>query len=218
MDPRIRIHTKMPWIRHTALSQPGRKMTILLQETSIYCFYCSCSQFCGSRSAWIRIDLTVLDPDPYCECGSGSRSMEIDQNSKINIVGFMSLQKGFCRYGTFGGMFFLPITYLRYIFHLKIQLFVGCYGFRSGRPKNVRGGIRIWNAAVFTFEYPSSSPLSWLANNYDLVLDDELPIAPVGPLWEYRPLVVLHTSIWLHLSSSIMWEGSVPLCVSCICA
>ncbi len=29
---------------------------------------------------WIRIDLAVQDPDPYWECGSGSRGMEIYQN------------------------------------------------------------------------------------------------------------------------------------------
>jgi hypothetical protein len=35
---------------------------------------------------WIRIQLAVLDPDPYWECISGSRSMEIDQNLQINLV------------------------------------------------------------------------------------------------------------------------------------
>ncbi len=29
-------------------------------------------QSCGSGSAGIRIDLALLDPDPYWECGSGS--------------------------------------------------------------------------------------------------------------------------------------------------
>ncbi len=45
-----------------------------------------------------------------------------------------------------------------------------------------------------------------------LVLDDELPMTPVGPLRKYRPLVVLHTSILTPQSSSIVWEGPVPLC------
>jgi hypothetical protein len=30
----------------------------------------------------IHIDLAVLDPDLYWECGSGSKSMEIDQINK----------------------------------------------------------------------------------------------------------------------------------------
>ncbi len=47
-------------------------------------------QCCGSRSAWIRILLTVLDPDLYWECGSRSRSMEIDQNLQINLVSCLS--------------------------------------------------------------------------------------------------------------------------------
>ncbi len=38
----------------------------------------------------IRIDLAVLDPDPYWECRSGSRSMEIDQNKQINLVSCLS--------------------------------------------------------------------------------------------------------------------------------
>jgi hypothetical protein len=33
-------------------------------------------------SAWIRIDLAVLDPKPYWECGFCSRSVFIEQNSK----------------------------------------------------------------------------------------------------------------------------------------
>ncbi len=31
-------------------------------------------------SAWIRIDFALLDPDPYWECGSGSRSKEIKKS------------------------------------------------------------------------------------------------------------------------------------------
>jgi hypothetical protein len=56
----------------------------------------------------------VSDPDPYWECGSGLRSMEIDQNKH----GFLLLKKAF-----------VP-TQVRYvfdllpnlIFHIKIQL------------------------------------------------------------------------------------------------
>ncbi len=32
-------------------------------------------------SAWIRVDCALLDPDPYWECGSGSRSKEINQGT-----------------------------------------------------------------------------------------------------------------------------------------
>jgi hypothetical protein len=49
-------------------------------------------------------------------------------------------------------------------------------------------------------------------------LGDELPIAPVGPLRECRPLIALYTSIVTLFSSFIMWEGPVPLRVSSICA
>jgi hypothetical protein len=44
--------------------------------------------------------------------------MEIDQNVQIDLI---SCLKGF---GTLVGMFFLPITYFEYIFHVKIQHFV----------------------------------------------------------------------------------------------
>ncbi len=37
-----------------------------------------------------RIDLAVLDPDLYWECGSGSKSMEIDPNKQINLVCYIS--------------------------------------------------------------------------------------------------------------------------------
>jgi hypothetical protein len=36
-------------------------------------------QCCGSGSSWIRIHIAFLDPDPYGDCGSGSKNMEIDQ-------------------------------------------------------------------------------------------------------------------------------------------
>ena len=45
-------------------------------------------------SAWIRIDLAPLDPDPepyrYWECGSGSRSKEINQNKQVNLISSLS--------------------------------------------------------------------------------------------------------------------------------
>jgi hypothetical protein len=64
----------------------------------------------------IRIHLTVLDQeDPYWKYGSGSRSMETDQNLQINLVFFRLL---YLR--TF---FFLPNTYFKYIFHVTILLF-----------------------------------------------------------------------------------------------
>ncbi len=57
----------------------------------------------------IRIHLDVLDPDPYWECGSGSgsRSMEIDQNLLIDLVS--AFQKGFF---TFVGT--VPVCFLAY--------------------------------------------------------------------------------------------------------
>jgi hypothetical protein len=53
-------------------------------------------QCCVSGSAWIRIHLAVLDPypDPYWEWGSGSLSMEIDQNLQINLVSCRRLRFG----------------------------------------------------------------------------------------------------------------------------
>ncbi len=47
------------------------------------------------------------------------------------------------------------------------------------------------------------------------LLDDELPMAPLGPLRECRSSLVLHISILTSFSSSIMWEVPVPLCVFC---
>jgi hypothetical protein len=43
-------------------------------------------QCCGSGCAWIRIDLAFLDPDPYWELGSRSRSKKIDQIKQINLI------------------------------------------------------------------------------------------------------------------------------------
>jgi hypothetical protein len=38
--------------------------------------------FCGSLSAWVLIDSAVLYPDPYWECGSRSRRMEMYKKYK----------------------------------------------------------------------------------------------------------------------------------------
>ncbi len=68
----------------------------------------------------IRIYLAVLDLDPYWECKSGSRSMEIDQNLQINTVSFLST-----RLFAPSQVCFWPITNFKSIFfNLKIQLFV----------------------------------------------------------------------------------------------
>jgi hypothetical protein len=48
-------------------------------------FHSGCNKECCG-SAWIRIVLALLDPDPYGECGSGSGSKEIDQNQQINLI------------------------------------------------------------------------------------------------------------------------------------
>ncbi len=41
----------------------------------------------------IRIDLAVLDPDPYWECGSRPKSMEIYESNKY--IWFLAFIKGF---------------------------------------------------------------------------------------------------------------------------
>jgi hypothetical protein len=65
----------------------------------------------------IRFHLAALDPDPdpYWECGSGSGygSMEIYQNLQINLVSCLSKRLRYLR---------KYIRYLKYIFHVKIQL------------------------------------------------------------------------------------------------
>ncbi len=71
---------------------------------------------CGSRFTQIRIHLAVLDPDLYWERGSGSRSMEIDQNFQIDLVSSLSKLQYLCRY------VFWSITSFTYISHVRIQL------------------------------------------------------------------------------------------------
>jgi len=67
----------------------------------------------------IRIDLAVLDPDPYWECGSGSRSMDIDKDLPIHLVSFLSKRLLYLRRQVFG-----TIDYFKCIFHVRFQLFV----------------------------------------------------------------------------------------------
>jgi hypothetical protein len=63
-----------------------------------------------------RLSSSVVDPDPYWKCGSGSGSIEIAQN--LHKTWFSAFQKGFC---IFEGMFFWTFTYFKYIFHLKLN-------------------------------------------------------------------------------------------------
>ena len=73
----------------------------------------------------VRIDLALLDPDPdpYWECGSGSRRKEIDQNQQINLISSLSKWLLYLhRYVCF--MTYYDNTYMKYISHVKIQLFV----------------------------------------------------------------------------------------------
>jgi hypothetical protein len=43
------------------------------------CFICTPDPV-GSLFKWIRNNLSLLDSDPYWECGSGTRSIEVDEN------------------------------------------------------------------------------------------------------------------------------------------
>jgi hypothetical protein len=76
-------------------------------------------------------NIGVMDPAPHSlgcrgsvsvldwECGSGSRSMKIDQNLKLTPFSGISKRLLYLlRY------VFWPITYFKYVFHEKIQLFV----------------------------------------------------------------------------------------------
>ncbi len=84
----------------------------------------------------IRIDLVVLDPDPYRECGSGSMSMEIDQNLQINLVSCFSKRPVNLRMYVL-----LPISYIKFIFHVKIQLFVTL---KSDQDPDPHGSALVW--------------------------------------------------------------------------
>ncbi len=68
---------------------------------------------------YLVVKTSVVDPDPYWECGSGSSSMEIDKNLKINLVSFLSNNHLYLRWYVFG-----PIAYFKYILHVKNQPFV----------------------------------------------------------------------------------------------
>jgi hypothetical protein len=49
-------------------------------------------QCCRSGSALIPIDFKLLDlnPDPFCKCGSGFRSKDIDQNKQTTLISSLS--------------------------------------------------------------------------------------------------------------------------------
>ncbi len=72
----------------------------------------------GSGSAF---DMALLDPDPYRECGSGSRSKEIDQNLQINLISRLTRK-----------LFYLPITLPKVFFHVKSTVSDGKVGPGSG--------------------------------------------------------------------------------------
>jgi hypothetical protein len=71
---------------------------------------------------WIRIDLPVLDPepDPYWECGSRSRKMEIEQNVQIPNPSFLAFKKRLL----YLHWVFLDLLSTETYFRVKIQLFV----------------------------------------------------------------------------------------------
>ncbi len=68
------------------------------------------------RGTILLLTILDLDADPYWECGSGSRSMEIDQNEQINLVSCLSYRLFYLR------RMFLTCCLLKYIFHVKIKL------------------------------------------------------------------------------------------------
>jgi hypothetical protein len=76
----------------------------------------------GSRSARIRIHLAVLDPNSYWECGSGFRNLPYFTDRPGTV------QKPFKNALHLRRYVFQHITYFKYIFHVKIQLFVTCFG------------------------------------------------------------------------------------------
>jgi len=43
------------------------------------------NQCFGSGSMWIRIEMAPLDPDPYWEYGSGSKTVKIVSKKEINL-------------------------------------------------------------------------------------------------------------------------------------
>jgi hypothetical protein len=56
-----------------------------------------CTKLYIDTGFWIliHIDLAVLDPDPYWECGSGSKSMEIESQKLTNKSGFLPFKYAF---------------------------------------------------------------------------------------------------------------------------
>jgi hypothetical protein len=78
---------------------PARRRNILesfscvqiRQHSTLKCYVCSGNpyQCCGSRSeaAWIRIDLALLDPDPYWDCPDpGARILTKQQQNLISSL------------------------------------------------------------------------------------------------------------------------------------
>ena len=76
------------------------------------------NQCWGSRSTWIRIHQVVLDPDPYWECGSGSRSIK-NWPKFTNKPGFLPFKKACVP--TFVGMFFDLLPTLNIFFMSKFN-------------------------------------------------------------------------------------------------
>jgi hypothetical protein len=73
----------------------------------------------GSALIWLsRIRIGIGNPDPYWESGSGSVSKKLTKNLQINLIS--SFQNGICTYVPY---VLRHITYIKYIFHAKIQLF-----------------------------------------------------------------------------------------------
>ncbi len=86
--------------QRTAASRPPGSRT--WHEHEKFSFYLHIKTVLWIR-IWIRIriDSTVLDPDPYWECESRSRSMDIDKNSQINLVSCLSKRLFFTFLSTF---------------------------------------------------------------------------------------------------------------------
>ncbi len=72
------------------------------------------------RSAWIRIDLALLDPDPVSRVRKIYKKIN-KYRYRVNLIS--SLTKRLL-YGTYVGMFCDLFSYKKYIFQLKSQLFV----------------------------------------------------------------------------------------------
>jgi hypothetical protein len=109
------------YLRSTRVADPEPDQGVKLHSVFSVCWIWFCFVPCfGSGSAWTRIDLALPDRNLYWECVSGSRSKEQGNWPKLQINLFPAFQNGLCSdVGTF-----YDITYIQYIFHVKIQLFV----------------------------------------------------------------------------------------------